>query len=177
MAWGQKTKAKWRRKVRLPQELEGASGHGAERRAAAARSGQRQLGGTDEAGKTGMNAQVAGEAGDGARGARSGVGERMQQQKLLPAARPRRCGSRGGEEEVEHGARAQRRRSSAEGGGRGDELKERLPLSARAMGTDGAGGGRRRRGETERGSREVDREERGSPWRCEHARDGDRVRR
>ena len=51
-----------------------------------------------------MNAQVAGEAGDGARGARSGVGERMQQQKLLPVARPRRCGSRGGEEEVERGA-------------------------------------------------------------------------
>ena len=76
-------------------------------------------------------------------------------------------------------ARARGTRSSlaAEGGGSGDELEELLSLSARATGTDDTGGGRRRRGETERGSREVDREERGSPWRCEHARDGDRVRR
>ena len=48
--------------VAVEEAEEGAGGHGAERRAAAARSGQRQLGGTDEAGKTGMNAQVAGEA-------------------------------------------------------------------------------------------------------------------
>ena len=128
MAWGQKTKAKWRRKVRLPQELEGASGHGAERRAAAARSGQRQLGGTDEAGKTGMNAQVAGEADNGqtrrrakrrlgarraagARGAplldarRQGVGEEEARGRKAAGARRRLAAAAGAQGAPPRGAR------------------------------------------------------------------------